>query len=74
MPSTTGGADTICPFFLRDYTHTITCEGAVDGEETVHRFATVKDKVAHQERYCFKREYGECPYVAPLEIKYNNKT
>lgn len=71
MASTTGASNSICPYYIREYKRSITCEGLIDGEETLHRFRSVKEKCAHQRRCCFRYDYDRCPYAKALDDIYD---
>lgn len=71
MASSTGASKSICPYFLREYNKSITCEGLEDTDEIMHRFDSAKDKCAFQRRYCFRYEYRRCPFAKAITEKYN---
>lgn len=72
MASTYGSAHTICPYFVRDYSRSIACEGWGGDDEILHRFRDVPAKCAHQRRYCFGYGYDRCP-IARLAAQQTEK-
>ena len=70
MASSTGASKSICPYFLREYNKSITCEGLCGKDEFMHRFVSTKDKCDYQKKYCFRYDYSRCPLAKILDGKY----
>lgn len=70
MANITGGALCVCPFYLREATMSISCEGFV-GEACLIRFVSQRAKLEWQIAHCESMEYASrCPYAAMLEAMY----
>lgn len=70
MASTTGGAHAVCPFYIREYKRSITCEGVGQSDEILHRFSGGQEKAEFQRRYCFGYGFYRCPVARMLWEKY----
>ena len=64
-----GGANTKCPFFIRESELQITCEGIIQEANTINKFPTEKQKIEFQVQQCFKYP-NECPLARLNEEKY----
>lgn len=70
MANIAGGTLTFCPFYIREWEKTITCEGFYGGGEVLQRFNTASQRVVHQHKYCFTQNYNECPIARELNKRY----
>ena len=70
MSNFTGGANTVCPFYDRENSTSITCEGIFAPSVITMKFKSAKDKKAWQECNCFLFEYKNCPVARGLIEKY----
>ena len=70
MSHYTGGATTVCPFYLRENDKTLTCEGCTWGSTTTMRFAKTQQKTAWQEEICARYHFRRCPLASATEMKY----
>lgn len=67
----TGGVMTVCPFYLREKTKKIMCEGCADSAEIGIFFSAEESKNAWQERYCYDMKgFHYCPVARMLFTKY----
>ena len=73
MPNYTGGADTVCPFYLREDAKSISCESFGLASVMTMKFKKTEEKRAWQSQYCFLFSYGRCPIAAAIERKYETK-
>jgi hypothetical protein len=73
MPiNTTGSANAICPFYLRESTKSISCEGFA-GEACLIRFDSAGARRTWALDHCERYDYGErCPYAKMMEKLYEN--
>lgn len=70
MGNYTSGANTVCPYYLRESNKSITCEGLIEGTCTMHRFPSRLDKQAYQANHCERFVYGQvCPAAAAILLK-----
>lgn len=67
MANYTGGANAVCPFYIREADKSITCEGAIPGAENAIKFTTEEEKRRHQDRYCSTFRFGDCPTAKAIE-------
>lgn len=70
MASSSSVINTICPYYVNDSGLILSCEGIV-GMVTSTRFATSKQRLMQQWKYCFTHDYKNCPIAAILEKKYD---
>lgn len=70
MSNVSGGASTVCPFYLRETDHSLTCEGCVRGSVTILRFGCRTDKRAWQAGICAHYHFRRCPLAFSAELKY----
>ena len=73
MPNYTGGADTVCPFYLREEAKSISCEGFGLASVMTMKFKKTEEKRAWQNQYCFLFSYGRCPIAAAIAKKYETQ-
>jgi ribosome-binding protein aMBF1 (putative translation factor) len=67
MANFSGGAKTICPYYVKEADQSITCEGVIPGTNIMMRFPGVAEKNTFQGKYCSKHDYLRCPQAAILE-------
>lgn len=72
MANFAGGANTKCPFYIKEAEKSITCEGCTENSTNMQRFETSEEKEHYQEQYCTTRGYIMCPWAASLAEKYAN--
>ena len=70
MANYTGGANTICPFYIREAACSITCEGAGAAVVLMMRFPSKDEKPLWQSQYCCTFGYPRCPVAKMLLEKY----
>ena len=74
MASFSGGANTICPFYIKEAKKSITCEGLIDGVDCLMRFTDEGAKIAFQAENCERGDYfARCPQAVALEEKYEGE-
>lgn len=71
MASTYGGAHAVCPFFIREYSKSVSCEGLSDQAEIIYKFGSAHAKCAHQRRYCFGYDFARCPIAEAILKQYD---
>lgn len=63
--------ETKCPFYQRERTLSITCEGLMDKTMMQIKFPDAEMRLRHQRCYCRSIErWHLCPYARILELKY----
>lgn len=70
MASYTGGALTICPYYIREKGCEIICEGVINGTQTIIPFGSSKAKADYQQNCCFDKDGAACCLLA---VKLNEK-
>jgi len=61
----------VCPFYERESTRSITCEGMTDTTQCSIKFPDEGGKRRWFDKYCGGFEYTKCPYARYLEnVKY----
>lgn len=72
MPTSWDSVNTLCPFYLTEGSHTITCEGLAC-QSDLHDFIIRANKNNYKSGYC-NSCYRKCPYYkALLDYKYPEK-
>ena len=75
MASYSGGAKAFCPFYLKESKKSITCEGLIDGVDSLMRFRDETAKKNYQENHCnSERYYLRCRHAKALHEKYEEQT
>lgn len=75
MPNQATAARVVCPFYLRDKTTTLVCEGIKQNDPFALRFRERADKVRWMCAYCEKYEYAKaCPNAKQLMEIYENES
>ncbi|MBR4881383.1 MAG: hypothetical protein IKU19_05580 [Clostridia bacterium] len=59
-----------CPFYLKEASTRLICEGITEGASNVTVFGNSLLKARHQSRYC-RRDYGSCALCKALMSKYD---
>ena len=59
-----------CPYFLREYKRTITCEGLIDGSTNTIKFDQEEDKASYIKEHCFCYP-NTCHIACALDNKYS---
>ncbi len=70
MSNYKGGANTVCPFYIRENVLSLTCEGCMEGSMTTIRFRCPSDKELWQEEICAHYHFRRCPLASSAELKY----
>ena len=71
MANLTGGANAVCPYYLREAPKSISCEGFA-GEACLIRFSTKDERRKWQECHCECINYAKrCPYAAMMDDLYS---
>ncbi len=75
MPNKTIDALAFCPFYVRESTKTIACEGlfAAPGSLSVHHFLSLDDKLEHERDFCTCKNCQACPFFSALQEKYSER-
>ena len=71
MANYTGGANTVCPFYMHEADKSITCEGLRETSLLMMRFRQREEKEAWQAEFCVKFSYDQCPVAWMLLQKYD---
>lgn len=71
MANKTEEAKIRCPFFLRSTQTSISCEGYVKNTCMVTRFPSPEKKAAHEKKFCYLVDGGNCCFAKMLYSKYN---
>ncbi len=66
----TEDAFTLCPFYVRDSSRVLICEGIAEGCSNTTTFRSPVSKARYQERFC-RNNYGSCELCKALMNKYN---
>ena len=61
--------DVLCPFFKRQESKKLLCEGLYENSSLVQQFETIKQKEFHKCNYC-KTNYEKCELYMALNSKY----
>lgn len=61
----------MCPFYRKDETVNIRCEGITKESTLVMQFKTKKGREEYQNKYCRTMGYKTCPLRKMLEQKYD---
>ena len=70
MSNCKGGADTICPFYIKEARLSISCEGIIHGSSMMLRFKDESNKERWQSIACETYKYMGCPLAALVCKKY----
>ena len=70
MASAYGSTHTVCPFFIREYSKSVSCEGLSERDEIIYKFGSEPAKNAHQRKYCFGYNFTRCPIAKVIFDKY----
>ena len=70
MAHYTGGVNSICPFYEHEAKLSIVCEGMCPDHDLRIIFHSAGYKTDWQEKFCFERQYLQCPYAGLIEQKY----
>ncbi len=66
----TEDAYTTCPFYLKEASTRLVCEGIPEGSSNVTVFGNSLLKARHQSRYC-RSDYSSCALCKALMSKYD---
>lgn len=65
------GRDVVCPYFLREESRCLSCEGWVNRTSIKWTFASREEKTRYMKKRCEKMDgYQRCLVAAVLERKY----
>lgn len=68
------GARTVCPYYIREYKISLTCEGFIQGTCCVTRFADEAAKIKYQANVCECYDYlSRCKIAAAVHEKYKEE-
>lgn len=75
MPNKTIDALVYCPFYVRESSKTIACEGIVSapGSLSVHHFLHEAEKLDHERNFCTCKNCESCPVFLALQEKYSER-
>lgn len=68
-----GGANTICPYYIKEATFSITCESTIEHAVNVIRFMTRELKEEYQHDFCEDYCFRGCPIAQLLEERYKEE-
>ena len=59
-----------CPFYIKEGTGFITCEGILEKTSTTHRFKNNKEKTDYEQRCCCVNGGKKCSHYRNLSVLY----
>ena len=59
-----------CPFYIKEGTGFITCEGILEKTSTTHRFKSKDEKISYEQRCCCVNGGRKCPHYRSLSVLY----
>ena len=68
-----GGANTICPFYIKEAEKSITCESTIEGAANMLRFMTRELKEEYQHDFCECFCYRGCPVAQLMEERFKEE-
>ena len=65
----------VCPFYVRESSKTIACEGLIDvpGSLSVLHFLHESEKLLHERDFCTCKNCQGCPVFLALQEKYSER-
>lgn len=74
MPNQASAARVICPFYLRDGSGAVACEGIGESNATLLRFEKEQNRLRWMAEHCERHDFGEvCPLAEMLARKYQRE-
>ncbi len=68
-----GGANTICPYYIKEAEKSITCESTIEGAANMLRFVTRELKEEYQHDFCECFCYRGCPVAQLMEERFKEE-
>ena len=59
-----------CPFYIREGTAFITCEGVLEKTTTTHRFESNKEKLKYEQHFCCLNGGRKCLHYRSISVLY----
>ena len=59
-----------CPFYIKEGTGFITCEGVLEKTSATHRFKNNEDKINYEHRFCCANGGRKCSHFRNLSVLY----
>lgn len=63
-----------CPYYLKNYSKRLVCEGVQDGVNICLDFPAHAAMIDYKGRYCRRSHYGKCALAAMLDRKWQTPT
>ena len=70
MASWRGSTNTVCPFYVREATYEVSCEGINGCECLKICFSSSEEKTEWQEEVCATHDFMLCPLAAVIAYEY----